>query len=146
MFICIVCHKVKASETSKYTCLDCEKALFDWCRPKSSYQLFLEGNEDGSPIKKKTPPSTWHIKAKKPTHKSHNIKENMGFDCILCDKREIWVFESDKHQRVCWDCHYCIAKETEEMKDHRERNGYSLKEIKKQAKENIKRTLNQCKL
>lgn len=65
----------------------------------------------------------------------------MGFDCKLCEEREIWAFESSTYRYVCWECHYCIDKEDPEMKRHRILNKKSLESIKKQAKLKFKREL-----
>lgn len=29
----------------------------------------------------------------------------MGFDCLICEKREIFAFESHMHANICWECH-----------------------------------------
>ncbi len=49
----------------------------------------------------------------------------MGFDCIECEKHEIWAFESSTRPNLCWPCEERLYGETEEMREHKELNKWT---------------------
>jgi len=69
----------------------------------------------------------------------------MGFNCILCGEREIWAFESSLYQRICYACHYCVDKETIDMKKHRILNKQTLVDVKKNKKSQINKIVKHFK-